>query len=102
MPSELLKYHEIRKQSTIADAGDPELEKTAFKLAEWSGVTEVGFKLLDQAASKQMTRNYNDVCLLCGNSEGEKQVFAWSVFSVLFQVPFTELGDTTRIAGHGR
>jgi hypothetical protein len=102
MSSELLKYHEIRKQSAIAEAKDPELEKMAFKLTEWSGVTEDGFKLLDRAASKQMARNYKDVCLLCGDSEGEKQVFAWSVFSVLFQVPFTELGDTNRIAGHGR
>jgi hypothetical protein len=38
MSSELLKYHEIRKQSAIAEAGNPELEKTAFKLTEWSGM----------------------------------------------------------------
>jgi hypothetical protein len=34
MSSELLQYHEIRKQSAISEAGEPELEKTAFKLTE--------------------------------------------------------------------
>ena len=41
---------------------------------------------------QQMTRNYKDVCLLWGDSEGEKQVLAWPVFSAWFHVLFMELG----------
>jgi hypothetical protein len=51
VPSDLLKYHEIRNQSAIAEAGEPELEKTAFKLTEWSGVNEAGNKLRDRTTS---------------------------------------------------
>jgi hypothetical protein len=40
----------LRKQSATAEAGDPELELTAFKLTEWSGVTEASIKLLERAA----------------------------------------------------
>jgi hypothetical protein len=47
----LLNYHKIQKQSVVATAGEPKLEKTAFKHGEWSGVTEAGISLLERAAS---------------------------------------------------
>jgi hypothetical protein len=51
MSSDLLKYHEIRKKSAIAEAGEPELEKIAFKLTEWSGMKPASSYSIEQHAA---------------------------------------------------